>query len=310
MPQAKRDIEATSKSGQAASKKLERGALHTFRSPIAILLGSGNRLLGAPRVRLILSVVRQILQEDPAFQHVRTSNAGELTLKLQMAGDESRIDKNSYWDSITPMAVPLRQLLLTALAPDGSGRASGPLVTGQEQAYVQVLADVLFDSDEVQAQRRESQQGMSDAIVEDFKRDLRAKLAELPSGYEERSELFADLQLTLRAATAERLEETLNQRAGDFEKESYEQKAAVARWVNGELRRLGVAVRCPKTGKPAFLVGHPGGRPGIGRFQLEITLDNGRPHRTVSSTAFPHLTLMAAPLGSEAEPPSRPSRSR
>ena len=52
--------------------------------------------------------------------------------------------------------------------------------------------------------------------------------------------------------------------------------AALAKWVNAELRKLGLALVCPKTRRPAILLADPGGVPGVGRFQFQSETPEGR----------------------------------
>jgi hypothetical protein len=75
--------------------------------------------------------------------------------------------------------------------------------------------------------------------------------------------------------------------------ETIGEKREAVRAVNGRLRSLGLAIRCPKTGLPARLVAHPGNHPEQGRFQIEILGAERR--RTVSAPEPPPLELMPEP---------------
>ena len=96
-----------------------------------------------------------------------------------------------------------------------------------------------------------------------------------------------------RRAVAERLEPALNDHLKGLPQASYGEKQELARWVNAELRRFGLAIRCPKTGLPAILIADPGDDPARGRFQLDVITAAGRNKRTVSSVQLPHLALTA-----------------
>ena len=76
---------------------------------------------------------------------------------------------------------------------------------------------------------------------------------------------------------------------------SYDDKRALARWVNAELRRFGLAIVCPKSRRPSVLLADPGGAPGTGHFQFQSESPEGRKVRAFSSAALPRLELTAAP---------------
>jgi hypothetical protein len=120
---------------------------------------------------------------------------------------------------------------------------------------------------------------------------------------------LAALYDCVRAEVAERLGPALNRKAVDTPHGTYDEKKELAKWVNAELRRFGLALKCPKTGRPAFLVGHAGGQTGVGRFQLEITESDGRPYRPVTSVTLPALTLMPDATAA-ANAGKRPQQSR
>lgn len=98
---------------------------------------------------------------------------------------------------------------------------------------------------------------------------------------------------------AEQLAEPLNEQLRSTPHDSLEQKQQLARWTNAELRALGVAIRCPKTGEAAMLHAHSGNHPKRGRFQIGlIEVDSGR-KKTVSSPELLTLELMAHPMRRE-----------
>ena len=75
------------------------------------------------------------------------------------------------------------------------------------------------------------------------------------------------------------------------------------------LRELGLAIRCPRTGLPAILIGHSGGVPGVGRFHFEVVEPGGLPRRTLSSAVLPPLQLRPDDLA-RGQHVARPDRSR
>jgi Ran GTPase-activating protein (RanGAP) involved in mRNA processing and transport len=119
---------------------------------------------------------------------------------------------------------------------------------------------------------------------------LRSLDAPLPDEYEARRRVLCTLTDAVREQVRRAMEPALNQRAAALPQGTYDEKKELAKWVNGELRRFGLAIRCK--GKRCFLMGNPGGQPGIGRFVLEYTDDQGKRHHPLTSVTLPHLELM------------------
>lgn len=71
-----------------------------------------------------------------------------------------------------------------------------------------------------------------------------------------------------RDLVARQFEGYLNRRFREVETDTLDAKIAFAREVNADLRLLGVAIRCPKTGAPAFLRADGSRNGDRGRFQL------------------------------------------
>lgn len=146
------------------------------------------------------------------------------------------------------------------------------------------------------ATQLESERVPRPEIVDNFNHSVASKLADLPQDFAARREALRALHLAARSAIAESFEAALNREASERPQQTYEDKKALAKWVNAELRELGLTVRCPKTGRPAFVRGHAGGTPGVGRFHLEITDERGVQQRTVTSVNLPYLNLEADDL--------------
>ncbi len=124
-----------------------------------------------------------------------------------------------------------------------------------------------------------------------------ALLRSFPEGYQPLTGKVLDVDQSFRRALAARLEEPLNQQVSVMPAATYDDKRAVARWVNSELRRVGLALVCPKTRRPSVLLADPGGTPGIGRFQFQSESPEGRKVRAYSSAMLPRLELTTAPAG-------------
>ena len=96
--------------------------------------------------------------------------------------------------------------------------------------------------------------------------------------------LFQDL-------LAARLTPAFNAHIAEQPSQTLEQKQVLAQRVNAELRGVGLAIRCPRTGKPAILRGDHGGNPERGRFQTCLVGDSNFA-RTRSFAELIHLDLM------------------
>ena len=108
-----------------------------------------------------------------------------------------------------------------------------------------------------------------------------ALLKTLPDGYRPLTGKLVDVDKTFRGAVARRLEEALNEQVSAMPAASYDDKRTLARWVNAELRRFGLALVCPKSRRPSVLLADPGGTPGAGRFQFQSESPEGRKVRSL-----------------------------
>lgn len=122
---------------------------------------------------------------------------------------------------------------------------------------------------------------------------LRSRAAALPESYEQRAAALAAESHTFRQELAAQLAPALNAHIQAMPHETLDQKKELARWVNEELERFGLAVQCPKTGLPAKLRGTAGNWPGVGTFCYQI-YRNGKPEKSAYSDTLPELTLMDA----------------
>jgi len=142
------------------------------------------------------------------------------------------------------------------------------------------------------ASTRSAAESVSDPVVDRFKRSVGKELEDLPRDFDVRRSVARELQHATREAIARSIEPVLNDKVRSMPMATYEDKKALAKWVNAELNDLGLALRCPKTGRPAWLLGHASGTPGVGRFHYELSDPREGHRRTVTSTALPHLELM------------------
>jgi anti-anti-sigma factor len=133
---------------------------------------------------------------------------------------------------------------------------------------------------------------------------LDALLATVPkdAGYEELVPKLASLSHEFRQQVAARFEPVLNAYIRAMPHDDLDGKKKVAEFVNSELERFGLAVKCPNTGLPAKLKASTGNWPGVGRFHFEVYIDGKREKPAVSDT-LPKLELIDATPAIEPETP-------
>ncbi|MFN0007210.1 MAG: hypothetical protein ACKVXR_04820 [Planctomycetota bacterium] len=101
---------------------------------------------------------------------------------------------------------------------------------------------------------------------------------------------------------ADRVAPALNERLLRTSQETYEEKKALARWVNKTLRELDLAVECPRTGMPAAIATYSS-QSHKGSFQLQVTLPDGKTTHSRSASYLSNLRLTARDIGMN--PPTR-----
>lgn len=121
---------------------------------------------------------------------------------------------------------------------------------------------------------------------------IESSFVELPFDFAARRKILIRAFDMAREEIAKAFEPVLNEVAAKMPQATYEEKKELAKWVNAELRRFGLAIKNPHSGKPCLLMGNPGGKPGFGRFLLEYTDDTGKRHHPLTSVTLPHLDLV------------------
>jgi hypothetical protein len=265
------------------------------RSYFGVIVEMSERKLMSPRLRV-----------NPATAYItnctlaalRTTGSGATPRFVAVAGFNSfnggRFPK-TLEDTVTGT---ITRLLRVALK-DSTGQATASLTEQGYTIHLRLFEDSVTAKEWVETQCLPVEQQTRQIVQKDSKDSLRKAfeavelaLSSLPSGFAARRGALVNLHDHVRAAIARSFESALNERAASLPGDTYEDKKVVARFVNSELREFGLAIRCPKTGLPAFLVAHPGGRPGIGRYHLEV-VEFGKPRRTVTSSELPEsLKLM------------------
>lgn len=130
---------------------------------------------------------------------------------------------------------------------------------------------------------------------------LEEKIKELTEGlsadYDGLSAALTEIHQAYRQNLADSLTPALTVKMQEKPHAGYEDKKELAKFVNAELRKYGLTIKCPKTGRPASLGADPGNHPAEGRFHLLTEAEDGKKVRTVNtpqlSTLLESFELMA-----------------
>lgn len=135
-----------------------------------------------------------------------------------------------------------------------------------------------------------------DRVIEDIQNRIRALLESEPRGFDQARRRIDRLNNAVREEVVRTMEPMLRAGASALPTVvTYDDKKAFAKWLNAELRRQQLAIRCPKTGHPTLLEVNPGHTPTVGRFRLDYMDEHGRHHTTYTSVELPPLELVADP---------------
>jgi hypothetical protein len=116
----------------------------------------------------------------------------------------------------------------------------------------------------------------------------RAFLESLPTDYASSYPAITALRHAFHAELAKSLESRFNEKINSMRQDTYEEKHALATWANRELRLLGLAIKCPKTARPAILVvDNQDAYHAKTRFRLQVRDEKGHP----SKINIPHRTF-------------------
>lgn len=123
----------------------------------------------------------------------------------------------------------------------------------------------------------------------------------LPVEYCRRLGAIAALRAAFHKEMATALEPSLNSFAQHQPHDSIEDRNALASRINGDLRAIGLTLKCPRTQRPGLLVidRKDAEHPDVSRFRVETLDDRGRRQRTFTSQSLPRFELMPDPVRSE-----------
>ena len=120
--------------------------------------------------------------------------------------------------------------------------------------------------------------------------------ASLPKDYPQARKAVGELSHSFHRGLADAIGPGFNAHLQTMPHDTYEEKQAISSWCNHELRNLRLAIRCPRTHRPAILLADLRGHDdGASRFRLEIRDERGRKIRTYSSSELPAVDLMEDP---------------
>lgn len=122
---------------------------------------------------------------------------------------------------------------------------------------------------------------------------MRSTFERCPADYRQARGEATEIIHAFHDELARALTPRLNGVIATMPKAALADRRALASWCNSELRELGLAIKCPRTGRPAILVADS--RDGEqGRFRLQVRDERGTVHRTWTSSAptLPELELV------------------
>jgi hypothetical protein len=138
-------------------------------------------------------------------------------------------------------------------------------------------------------------------VTSDFKNDIqhialremiRRALQDSTADYATVKSKIVALTTILREEAASAISRPLNQEAAILRQSTYEEKKVLANWVNSEMRGMGLALRCPKSGEPSIIQATIGHNPEVGKFRLDYVDTDGRHRNQTVSVQLPILDPM------------------
>jgi hypothetical protein len=247
--------------------------------------------------QIVSDRVMELLDTDKALAASVRKNSGNYLLVFV---EEETFEERKGFGSHGTIRQNLQVLISEAMSHLASPRRGSLLAEAPGRG--QLFATVLRVEDE-DAARTYCEQAKGGEVSLPNRREesdnsradrIRAVLSKArPTGYLAAVNEAKELVSLTKQEIIARITPLLNAQVSAMPSENYGDKQKIASWVNGELRRLGLAIRCPKTNHPAILVADVrGGEHEISRFRLEIRDDSGNRKRTWSSQSIPELTLM------------------
>ena len=114
--------------------------------------------------------------------------------------------------------------------------------------------------------------------------------------YSSAAKWASDLKDAVSELIGQRLEPAFNQTLSSMPQETLANKQDICRFANQELRNLGLAIRCPRTGQPASLHADRGNNHKAGVFQIELLGSESARRKTKHSSKLFPFELMSRPV--------------
>ena len=138
--------------------------------------------------------------------------------------------------------------------------------------------------------------GTANSLTAEQQRAIESLFSNLPESFAERHAAMQSFRRAFYAELAKALEPALNAHAKAQPLETYEERSALASWINQTLRQMGLTLICPRTNRPAILISDmTGGSRQKMHFRFQTTEPSGKRVRWGMSRELPDLELMQAP---------------
>ena len=132
----------------------------------------------------------------------------------------------------------------------------------------------------------------------------------LPTDFEARKSAIFRIQDEIHQAMATAIESSFNEYLSHEPRNSVEERKDFAAMINATLRKMSLAIKCPRSGRAATLIvdTQDADHPDISRFRLQVKDPNGKWRRTTTFTDLP-LPLTFIPVLERSELESRAAKS-
>lgn len=122
----------------------------------------------------------------------------------------------------------------------------------------------------------------NDKGIAEWRSVVRATLKGDARSYEELQKLASTMKQVFQEELASAIGPSLGERVANAPQETLSQRRDLASWCNRELKELGLAIRCPRTSRPAIIISDAREGPS-GRYRLQVRDDNGVIYRSWTS---------------------------
>jgi hypothetical protein len=123
-----------------------------------------------------------------------------------------------------------------------------------------------------------TQRGEESGIEPNRQASLELLLTDLPGDYTARYAAIQAIRHAFHREIAVALEPAINERVSQMPQDTPEERQNLASWINEQLRQIGLAAKCPVTGRPASIVVDRQDRehPEITRFRYGVRSEDGK----------------------------------